>query len=1182
MTEIALPLSETSRRQRLAGDPGNSAWVSANAGSGKTYVLSRRVIRLMLSGCDPAKILCLTFTKAAAAEMSNRVFGELARWTTLSDAELGKAIAEMDGVASSQARLATARRLFTRALETPGGLKIQTIHGFCEAILHQFPLEANVAGHFEVLEGLPKERLLQAAQDEVLLIASAAPGSPLGRALTLLLDRMSDQAFSKALKELIQKRDGFQAWKDRAIKSGDDVAAGLRAALARSLGVAADVDADTMIATALDASWFTPERRRALLTALRASSATTDQKTFERLAAAFAATEPQARFGSWQEALFTQKGEPRTMRSFATATVAKPLGWLEDVLAQEQARMTALNETIAAADTLDLSGALFVIGEAILTRFQAAKAARGALDYEDLIVRTANLLANAEAAAWVQFKLDRGIDHILVDEAQDTSPRQWQVVRALADEFFAGDGARAGVLRTVFAVGDEKQSIYSFQGAEPRQFGLQRQALETKARGAGRAFESVRLGVSFRSTPDVLAAVDRVFADLDLRAGVVANPGDYEDHTANRFTAPGFVEIWPAETKNTDKEPEDWLIPLDSPLREPAETRVAGCIAKTIAHFLRAGERLDGTGAPIRAGDCLILVRKRGPFVTAVTRALKEYGVPVAGADRLAVTGHIAVLDLMALGRVLLLPDDDLSLAAVLKSPLYGWDDERLMALAHGRAGQPRPGRLWDMLEAEGAVEANARHAFDSLTRLKALAETVAPFELYARVLGPEGGRRRFVERLGVEAEDLIDEFLALALTFERSGPPTLEAFLAGLQGEAPDVKRETEAARDEVRVMTVHGAKGLEAPVVFLVDSGAAPTHSSHLPVLIPLAAPDDPEAAPALALRTGGRGKPGAVAAAIDDWQQAQDEESRRLLYVAMTRAADRLYVCGFAGGNGAHERSWHAIIARALEADAERLEPVVIDDGAAIGQRWRAKHQPALPAKAVDVAAETAVAMPDWLDVDAEKPVMPLILQPSSAVDLLEAEAARARAAARNALDEQLADDAAALVLGRAVHKLLELLPDVASDQRAPVAGKLAERLLPGADAAERARLIGPVLALLEDPRFAPVFAEGSRAEVAVSGTITDRLGRRHQVSGRIDRLAVTADAVLIVDFKTNRVAAASAGDVSDDYVAQLAIYAHLMAAIYPGRAVKAALVYSAGPVLVEIDAARLETARARMLG
>ncbi len=1158
MTSPFVVPSETIDRQRRASAPDGSAWVSANAGSGKTWVLARRVIRLLLGGTAPSRILCLTFTKAAAATMSNRVFAELGRWTLLDDADLRRQIVEIEGgrpEAVSPARLGRARRLFAEAIETPGGLKIQTIHAFCERILQQFPLEAGLAGRFEILDEVGERELVTAARDaELVALAAAEETSPDAGTFADLLGIAGEAALGSAIAAVVAARDDLRD-AIRAFGSIDGVIDAVR----RALGVAEGETDARLVAEMLVSSDFPPTVAAGLTADLEASSKSTDREQAKRLRLAGSPADPMERLAAWWAVFFTGGGTPRA--NVVTKDIRTAHPDLVDRIGRETARLRSLADARAGLAAHLRTARLLAVADRIVGRYEAAKHRRGALDFADLVGRTADLLAHADAAAWVQYKLDRGIDHVLVDEAQDTNPRQWAIVHGLTGEFFAGESARPS-LRTVFAVGDEKQSIYSFQGAEPARFAENRRRFARLAAGVDHPFADVQLNLSFRSTGDVLAAVDRVFADPALRARLLSDPTDYGAHAAARAGAPGLVEIWPEIAAVKEPEPEDWDAPLDRPTAASPILRLAGRIADEIARLLGPDVRLEGTGERIRPRDVIVLVRKRGPFVDAVNRVLKERGLPVAGHDRMRLSDHIAVADLCALGRALSLPDDDLSLAAALKSPLFGCDDDDLVDLA--TRPEADRGGLAAALRAAATVSDRWAAIARRLDGWREAAGRLPPFEFFVRVLSADGGRRRFAARLGSEVEDVLDEFLALAAAHDRGPAPSLVRFLAGLDEDTPEIKRELDGTRDEIRVMTVHGAKGLEAAVVFLVDPGSAPTHPSHDPVLVRLAVPDAPPETPPVPVWSRGSLDPGVVEAARGRARTAAGDEYLRLLYVAMTRAADRLYLCCHCGADGPADDGWYRLVANALLPDAE---PVVDATGVVVAHRWRAgPPTPRPPVDAPEAAAAAEPDLPAW--IDRAPPISPPAqrLRPSAGLGGPTGIATTRTPADVAAAEARRLDR----LRGILAHRLLERLPDLPADDRAAAARRFLARRGAELPADLRERLADEVAAVLADPGFAAVFGPGSRAEVPIVGRLTGADGTPIEVSGRIDRLVIGPEEILVVDFKTDPEPPPAP---TGGQVAQLAVYVALLGRLHPGRRIRAAILWTALPRLDEIAAARL---------
>ncbi|MFN4010900.1 MAG: double-strand break repair helicase AddA [Pannonibacter sp.] len=1166
MSKPQIPLA-TRQRQDLASRPGASAWVSANAGSGKTFVLSRRVVRLLLDGTDPSRILCLTFTKAAAAEMATRVFRLLGEWVGLDDAALSAALTDIDGTAPSAARLATARRLFAKALETPGGLKIQTIHAFCEALLHQFPLEANVAGHFSVLDDRLAAELMAEARARVLHAAETAPDSALGQSLSLLITQMGDSTVEELMADAIARRDALARW---LVDAGDlELAlAELRQSFAIPAGESEAAIADEMRNARLIRDPL------AVAEALRYGSAN-DLKAADKLVAAAATLKPgspgQGSFeAAWLSVFFTQKLTPT--KSLATKKVADRFPDVLEQMQAEQARLMILLDRRRALRAFEVTAAILRLADGVIADYEAGKARRGLLDFEDLVVRTANLLSNSDAAQWVQYKLDQGLDHILVDEAQDTSPRQWQVVTALAEEFFAGVGARHGP-RTIFAVGDEKQSIYSFQGAVPAYFDEMRRYFDKRASEAQQPFHPVELQLSFRSTPDVLRAVDKVFEAPEAHAGL-SQDLKAPVHEAIRRD-PGLIEIWPLEEEQETEEPDDWTLPVDHLGAGSPMLRVARRIAETLRQWMD-----DGTAGP---GNVMVLVRKRGPFVEALNREMKRLGVPAAGSDRLVLTEHIAVMDLVALGRFILLPEDDLSLAAVLKSPLFGLDDDALLTLARETPERLRAGTLWQALLKRADQDTAWETVRRQLETWRSRADFMPPFEFYARLLSVDGGRRAFRARMGAEVDDVLDEFLALAMGYEQTGIPGLEGFLAWLAAAPTEIKRELTNASGLVRIMTVHGSKGLEAPIVILVDPGSAPASATHDPSFLPFSRGNDPLTPPALVWLPPKDERMAWQDDAIADARQGAEEEYRRLLYVAMTRAEDRLIVCGWAPKKGPKDGCWYQLIASALKPEAvERKGP----DGQVIAWDWR---QPGTAADAAPVARSHATAtaaapapspLPDWLLRPVETPKRMPRLQPSRVFEAMEMKEGIEATPGLSVLEARRQPEAWPLERGRLLHRLLETLPDLPAGERAAAAERLIASGLAPRFANRADELTSEVLRIVEDPAFAELFAEGGLAEVPITGQLVAADGITVQVTGQIDRLVVNANRVLILDYKTNRHVPEDATGIPPDYLAQLAVYRALLLEIYPGHDVEAALLWTSVPRLMPVDNTALDTILMRL--
>jgi ATP-dependent helicase/nuclease subunit A len=1135
-TPDAIP--ETVRRQqRAAADPKVSSWLAANAGSGKTHVLAQRVINLLLESVEPEKILCITFTKAAAANMAKRVFDTLAAWTTLDDAALDEVIRDQSGETPGPARRALARRLFARALETPGGLKVQTIHAFCTQLLHRFPFEANVAARFTVLDEAEQTQLLERLTLAVLLDGAKDPDGSLGRALTIAMTAAADQTFRDVVRDAIGRRDAVVRWVMKAGGIGTAIAE-----LSRALGLDPDETRESIEEEFLAESSIAPQDWSTLATALMQGGKTDAEQA--RRFGLLASLPRSDRVETYLDIFCT--ATDRAPRKSVVSKAVKDAS-LAERLNAEQARVCALLDRLRAVICRDRSAALLTVAYDVLRRYHDEKARRGLLDYDDLIDKTLALLTSIDAA-WVHYKLDFGIDHLLIDEAQDTSHKQWQIVRLLVAEFTAGAGAR-DVIRTIFAVGDEKQSVYSFQNAAPKEFAEMRRYFERAYAACGLGFVPGRLEHSFRSGESILAAVDMVFAGI--ANSVTSDRDGFPPHIALPDAPPGVVEIWEPVEPDERPEMEGWDAPFDTVSETSPRVKLAQRIARTVRRLVDGREPVGVDRRAARYGDVLVLVRQRGELFEAIIRALKNEKVDVAGADRLVLTEHIAVMDLIALADALLLPEDDLALATVLRSPLFGFTDDDLFAIAADRGRLPLRTALKRKV-GEREVFAAADALIDKLAQD---AGRKTPFALYAEILGAGGARRRFLARLGAEANDALDEFLNLALDYERRETPSLQGFLAWLRQARAEVKRDMEIARDEVRVMTVHGAKGLEAPIVILADTMTPPAGPRH-PRLLTLGG---------TATIWAGRkaDDASAVATARQDALAEAGHEYRRLLYVAMTRAADRLIVCGAEGERKRPDGCWYDLI-------RVPLEPFLVEESDGAGKVLRYRKTEVAPASvAPDSGAQETEQrkLPSWLSEPAPA-VAPRAapLSPSSAFD---EEIGWTAAPGATAADRQRALDR-----GRIVHRLLQSLPDIPPERRI----EAAEHYLSGAAASgfsseERIAIARQVFAILDAEEFAAIFAGGSRAEVPIVGHIP-RDGNPLAVAGQVDRLAITGNAVLIADYKTDGAVPRRLDDVLPPYLTQLALYRAVISRIYPDKTVQAALIFTNGPVLLEIPAASLD--------
>jgi len=1158
---------QAKQAQAQAAHPALSAWVEANAGSGKTKVLIDRVARLLLQradgrpGAPPDSILCITYTKAAANEMLSRLFSRLGDWSVADDDALRKKLAELESrqhTDYSAQELRQARALFARALETPGGLRIETIHAFCSRILRRFPLEAGVSPGFQEIEddeanalwqavlGAQLEASATAHPDEMRTLAKASGGLGIAAALDALrYKRQELQAFWHQISYETELTDTIRGAAGAGPHSPQEI---LQAAMIDALPIE---DLGQAIQT---------------LNALEKPGAS-DQKLLDALADIRDAEDPELRYQLYMRVLAGSKGDFPSGSNPFTAKAGPAIADLftrnlkkGDPEGREITRMKAVQAALSAAQAAERTIALLRIGLPIVEAYGREKRRRGALDFDDLIERTRALLTKSNAAEWVLFKLDGGLTHLLLDEAQDTSPAQWALINAVVQEFQSGLGRdRQAEPRTQFVVGDPKQSIYSFQGADQQQFQVEKlnfvRREEVVAETENRAVNQPEMAMSFRSTPEVLRFVDEVRARVPL-SDAATDPlppidADLKPHAARRANQPGRIDLWPLEHRTDGEGEEDaWTTPTDHVPADAPRRRLARSIAADVRQMIDRGESIwvehpdrSWTHKAVQAEDILILVRSRNELFDALIDSLKQEGVPVAGADRLRLLDNLGVQDCLNLIRFALQPGDDLTLAEILRGPFCDLvdDDRHLFPLAHDRGDGAS---LWQSLEQnESAVFHPAKAFCQRLIDHRHL----PVFEFLTRALTERdtdrlSGWDKLIRRLGEPVRDPVQALLSGALSYDMGEAKSLQAFLAEIEGRDTVLKRELGEPDQAVRVMTVHGAKGLQSPVVILPDTTSATKPISDALFFtregVPLHSPSS---------RLDCR----ATSDLRDAANVAAEKESRRLLYVALTRASDRLIIAGAGLGSsktGFAKSSWYRWCLTAMQAlNGDEQTDASPDERLSYGAPIICVDSPS----GKDAAEPTP---PDWIKQPAPAPAPPLRLAAPSRLT-----------EDRSAVLAPFGPDrTAALRRGRLIHALLQTLPDLSEAQWETAGARFLSRH-PDVTADEAAEMLDVTLRTLRDPSFAGVFAPGGRNEAAIVGT----LPTGQMVNGRVDRLIIQPDHVLIIDYKTDRPAPLNASHVDTPYLVQMAAYRAVLRTLYPDRPVRCALLYTDGPHLIELD-------------
>jgi len=1090
--------NEATQRQIQAAHPGTSTWLSANAGSGKTRVLTDRVARLLLAGASPQNILCLTYTKAAASEMQNRLFRRLGEWAMIPDADLRNKLADL-GVDETldDRRLALARTLFARAIETPGGLKIQTIHSFCASLLRRFPLESGVSPQFTEMDERAAKLLMAEIVEE--MADTLAPD-----VIDTVARHYTAEDFSALTGEVARQRDKFtQVLSDQDIRAQFGLPQGFGTADLLAQVFAGDEGALLgRVAVVMTKGSITDLRNGETL--LSVAQAPLDLT-------ALAILEDVMLFGASAKAPFAAK-----IGSFPTKPSQKILAGDMDELNDLMERVENARDSRLALLAAERSIALHRFAGAFLPLYAARKLARGWLDFDDLILNARALLTDPAVAAWVLYRLDGGIDHVLVDEAQDTSPTQWRVIELLTQEFTAGQGARDPGDRSLFVVGDLKQSIYSFQGADPAAFAQMFNHFSTRLAGSA-PLQRLELQHSFRSSAAILRAVDAVFQakdDSPLALGAT--------HRAFHETLPGRVDLWPIIAAGEDEETPEWTDPVDQVSPAAADVLLAGYIADEIHRMIANRETIpaqDGIRRVVHAGDFLILVQRRARLFGEIIRACKNRGLDIAGADRLKLGAELAVRDLRALLAFLATPEDNLSLAAALRSPLFGWSEGDLYDLA-----QPRgDAYLWQALR---TARENHPETMAMLDDLRKTADFLRPFDLLERILLRHGGRGRLLGRLGPEAQDGLDELLNQALAYERMDIPSLTGFLAWLDADDVEVKRQADSAGRRIRVMTVHGAKGLEAPIVILPDTLVGPKDIRDQ--IIPAE-----DGTPLW--RTATAGMPEILQQSKAARQAADAAERARLLYVAMTRAETWLIVCG---AGKPPKDCWYDAIQAGLETCDAVPEAFPTGQGLRFGHGEWATGAVALTGADPRVTAD----LPTWIaqpapSFDTAKPLSPSDMGGAKALS--------------GEIDGWSQESA--LARGTALHLLLEHLPPLPRPDWPSAAASLT------GDTA----LLDEAARILTDPALAGLFAPGTLAEVEIAAQPGGQA-----LFGTVDRLMIGTESVLAVDYKSNIIVPATPAQVPEGLLRQMGAYDAALRLIYPNHRIETAILWTTTATLMSL--------------
>lgn len=1131
--------------QSRASDPDANVWVSASAGTGKTKVLTDRVLRLLLPringdpGTLPHKILCLTYTKAAANEMSLRIHKQLSKWVVSPDEELEKQLSKLMGTTPTADIMQAARRLFAQVSDTPGGLKIMTIHAFCQSVLGRFPLEAGLSPHFELIDDHDNKTLLNKAIEKIAVHARSQEQGAYSR----LLSEISEQNLLSLLRAALDHREELQLFLDEFDTFEK------RLNILRQSYHAPPYSPDQVV-TEFCQNIREQDIRR--FSEILSKGGKTDQKNNALLLEWLSCDLDTriTRISLYKSALLTDKGKPRNI----TKSLYTDYPEVESLHHQICTELHRMDNDIKAAQQTEKTLDLIELAQQMLQHFSDMKSKKNVLDYTDLIILTLRLLTQStDSVPWVLYKLDGGIDHLLVDEAQDTSRAQWEIVKVLTEEFFHGQSAQ-DQKRTLFVVGDEKQSIYRFQGAALEEFQSMRAYLSLAAESANMKWENIPLDTSFRSTRSILEFVDTCFTDDEMKADIGLSHDDILKHISFRYKHAGSVELWPLITPGKTQERSEWQLPVEIRDVPSASAQLAQQIAQQIQYWLETKEMLESKNRPIRAGDIMVLLRSRGAFVNQLIRNLKMANIPVSGADRLVLSDHIAVQDLLSLAKFSLHENDDLSLAEILKSPFIGMGEEELFSFAYNRKDT-----LWNAVQEHAAPE-----ICDFLSEV-INARNIPPYEFFAQFLNTAcpadnvSGLRALQQRLGHDCLDPLSEFLNATLQYEREHTAHLQPFLVWQENNDIEIKREMEESGDAVRIMTVHGSKGLQAPIVFIPDMiQTTSSISRKLPRLV------WPQRSGLQSPIWGTKQDQDcdAYSNILQTIKAQEMAEYKRLYYVAATRAEDRLIICGATPKKGGSDESWYFYAKHGMDHFKAANSEFYVEEEANFNpeiQIQRFTHPQIADAHESNNITQQAAStplpdLPQWaLESVKAEPTPPRPLRPSRpSGDEITVSSPLAQ------------DNQYRFRRGNLTHTLLQYLPHIPPQSREERGQKFLA--LQAHDIPENIRqeILHETIQVMNHSNFAEIFSIGSQAEIPITGLLPSG----EIISGQIDRLLIKEHEILIIDYKSNRPAAQTLDDIPAQYIQQMRAYHTAMQEAYPQHKIRCALLWTQTCVLMEV--------------
>ncbi len=1224
MTAKPSAILQATDAQATAANPYQHAWVSANAGTGKTKVLSDRYLALLLAGNKPEQILCLTYTNAGAGEMANRITSQLSRWAYIPESDLIDEITTLEKpyikhIQPSQQtqtnqyqltrdKIAKARQLFTDVLDCPEGLKIQTIHAFCQSILARFPLEAQISPALKLIEDHQVTNIVANATN--IFLQKHLENPRIHKALSILIDETAPSNIS-LLFDAIQNEINEQNFTQI-----DDL-------IKQWLGSDQALEPITLTKQIVTERLLDDQDLYAIIE----HKIGRDKNSYPPLQSwlAYNAQDRLKHFELYQNYFLTKKATIITAFENKRRKAHDQNDITElDLATRCQKEANRILDLLHRIDNIRLAQntrAMFDIFKVLAPIFDHEKKRQGVVTYNDLINLTASLFSSSDTKDWVLYKLDHNIRHILIDEAQDTNPKQWKIIAELCALFFTSDdsfyvasqeqskpksqrnanhifGKQLQWLpRTLFAVGDIKQSIYRFQGARPIYFEEHRKRFSTLSKQSNVGFENVPMQTSFRSGNAQLQLIDQVFANDEVP---LSEQKITPKHQSYQNTRHGHVELWPVLRPQTNLSSDQTVQSLPAPsCLQLLCTQIADTIKSMIGTCWVSSKQRYA-----REGDFMILVAKRRPLMDPLTRALRKAGIAVSPGDKTNLLDEPAIIDIMSLLRFLSLPQDDLSLAEALRSPFIGANEQDIMDLVADKFTHNRQS-IWETLLHQHTTHLNP--AIIWLKKLLSATDQIALYDLIRMCLdlacpGPFldqknssasdipiiTGRCALAQRLGNDINHQLESFSEFVSQYEIEQPSSLGAFIEYAQERASSLqKKQAKTNQNHVHIVTVHSAKGLEAPIILLPENIRSDNPKSD--------AISNIENENGLQITIN---KPAKwIGNCIDDFiafgKQQEEYEKNRLLYVALTRSEDRLIIMAADNKSetnkkpyqGPPKHTWYTKISNGLHRLAntngfQRQELVQNNPNFTwYGPKliYETGYSQLQSSKPTPTSAPDPIELPAWVHT-----TLPLERETSAIITpskIATSPNKHAKAFAKPA-------NKLALLRGRFIHLLLEKLPNYQATSHLSIALRIAKQFY-GLPQPTIDEAIDTCMTILNDPVFADIFTNKSRGELGFASTLNantlahimpkadlhDLQSNKSKngntlIIGRIDRLVITNTHVLIVEYKSNVSIPKKPEAISNHILAQLSAYYHAAEQIYPNKPIQVAILWTHAPSLMHV--------------